>query len=702
MWSIGVDTGGTFTDLVAINTDGSIKRIKVPSTPSDPASAVFEALSRENFLKESSVDNIVIGTTIATNALLQRKGAKTLFITTKGFEDILFIQRIDRKGLYDLQWVKPKPYVERKHCIGVEERILSDGSVLKEITTEELKKLEKVVKEKLNEFDEENLPTIAISLLFSYVNNENEKKVADYLISKFPNVDISASYDVAPIWREYERGNTTTMDAYVKPIVSKFSKSLNDGLEEKSFSGRASLMKSNGGQVPLNISSKRPVEMVLSGLASGIISGAYYAKAVGSKKAVTLDMGGTSADVGVVLDGETTFSGLFEVEWGLPIAMPILDVTTIGAGGGSIAYIDSGGLLQVGPQSAGADPGPACYGKGGTEPTVTDANLLLGRLNHNYFLGGEVDLYPEKSEVALRELGEKLKLSSHEVAEAVLRLSNENMAGALRLVTVDRGYDYRDFDLIAYGGAAPLQASHIAQSLGMNRVIVPPSPGLVSAFGAVIAQERVDKRGSLVRRLDREEANDIPQELIKLSNIALDELKTHLGVDRDDFEIVTSVSCRYEGQNFEQEIRTDWGHVDRSFELALEVSPEDENFVERLAEEFHAAHKTAYGYDMQDQPIQSIYIGASAAIPVENIEYKPFKSKGQTTPSEREIWISSTEKAKAEIYNREDLEPGFKSKGPIIVEETDSTSYIPPGFSVEVDNSYALIIDNQEDKSNKD
>ncbi|RZP24550.1 MAG: hydantoinase/oxoprolinase family protein, partial [Candidatus Actinomarinales bacterium] len=317
MWSIGVDTGGTFTDLVAINTDGSIKRIKVPSTPSDPASAVFEALSRENFLEESSVDNIVIGTTIATNALLQRKGAKTLFITTKGFEDILFIQRIDRKGLYDLQWVKPKPYVERKHCIGVEERILSDGSILKEITTEELKKLEKVVKEKLNEFDKENLPTIAISLLFSYVNNKNEKKVTDFLISKFPNLDISASYDVAPIWREYERGNTTTMDAYVKPIVSKFSKSLNDGLEEKNFSGRASLMKSNGGQVPLNISAKRPVEMVLSGLASGIISGAYYSKSVGSKKAVTLDMGGTSADVGVVLDGETTFSGLFEVEWGL-------------------------------------------------------------------------------------------------------------------------------------------------------------------------------------------------------------------------------------------------------------------------------------------------------------------------------------------------------------------------------------------------
>ena len=698
MWSIGIDTGGTFTDLVGINTEGEIKRVKVPSTPSNPASAVFEALSRESFLEEGNVDNIIVGTTIATNALIQRKGTDTLFITTKGFEDILFIQRIDRKGLYDLQWVKPKPYVERQHCIGVEERVLSDGSIFTEISQEELKRIEKSVKEKLKAFDKENLPTIAISLLFSYVNDENEKKLTEFLSTKFPELDISASYDVAPIWREYERGNTTTMDAYVKPIVSKFAESISKGLEKNKFTGRASLMKSNGGQVPLNISTKRPVEMVLSGLASGIISGAYYAKAVGSNKAVTLDMGGTSADVGVVLDGETTFSGLFEVEWGLPIAMPILDVTTIGAGGGSIAHIDSGGLLQVGPQSAGADPGPACYGKGGSEPTVTDANLLLGRLNYEYFLGGEVDLYPDKSHDSLSELGKKLNLSPYEVAEAVLRLSNENMAGALRLVTVDRGYDYRDFDLIAYGGAAPLQAAHIAQSLGMNRIIVPPSPGLVSAFGAVIAQERVDKRGSLVRRLDREEANDIPKELIKLSNITLDELRSHIGEDRSDFEIITTVSCRYEGQNFEQEIRTDWGHVDRSFELALEVSPEDENFVDRLAEEFHAAHKKAYGYDMQDQPIQSIYIGASAAIPVSKIQYKPFNHESSVDHLEREIWINSKEKAKAKIYNRENLQPGFNEKGPMIVEETDSTTYVPPDFSVQVDENYVLIIESLENK----
>jgi len=453
-------------------------------------------------------------------------------------------------------------------------------------------------------------------------------------------------------------------------------------------------MKSNGGQVPLKLSTKRPVEMVLSGLASGIISGAYYAKSVNSSKAVTLDMGGTSADVGVILEGETTFSGLFEVEWGLPIAMPILDVTTIGAGGGSIAYIDSGGLLQVGPESAGANPGPACYGKGGLSPTVTDANLLLGRLNHKFFLGGEVELYPEKSEAALIELGKELELTAYEVAEAVLRISNENMAGALRLVTVDRGYDYRDFDLIAYGGAAPLQAAHIAQSLGMKRVIVPPSPGLVSAFGAVIAQERVDKRGSLVRRLDSEESIDISSELRNLSSLALNELKSHIGSERDDFEIVTSVSCRYEGQNFEQEIRTDWGHVDRSYELALEVSPDDDNFAEKLANEFHAAHKKAYGYDMQDQAIQSIYIGASASIPVENIEYKPFNAKNISTPTQRDIWVTSKKQETAKIYNREQLIPGFKDIGPLIVEENDSTTYAPPEFTLEVDKSYAIIIEN--------
>ena len=693
MWSIGIDTGGTFTDLVAISSKGTIKRVKVASTPDNPAQAVFEALNRGEFLDEGGIENIIIGTTIATNALIQRKGSPIIFLTTKGFEDILFIQRIDRKGLYDLQWVKPKPYVERKYCIGVDERTLSDGSVRKIVDAKELRRIEKVVKNKIKDFTKENPPTLAISLLFSYVNSENEKLVASHLGKQFPELDISVSYDVAPIWREYERGNTTTMDAYVKPIVSDFSNSLEIGLLKKKITGRTSLMKSNGGQVPLKLSARRPVEMVLSGLASGIISGAYYAKSVNSSKAVTLDMGGTSADVGVILDGETTFSGLFEVEWGLPIAMPILDVTTIGAGGGSIAHIDSGGLLQVGPESAGANPGPACYGKGGLAPTVTDANLLLGRLNHKYFLGGEVELYPEKSEIALTALGKKLELTPHEVAEAVLRISSENMAGALRLVTVDRGYDYRDFDLIAYGGAAPLQASHIAQSLGMKRVIVPPSPGLVSAFGAVIAQERVDKRGSLVRRLDRDEANDISLELRNLSTLALDELKSHLGVARDDFEIVTSVSCRYEGQNFEQEIRTDWGHVDRSYELALEVSPDDKNFAEKLSNEFHAAHKKAYGYDMQDQAIQSIYIGASAAIPVKNIEYKPFSTKNKSTPTQRKIWVSSNKQATAKIYNREYLVPGFKDIGPLIVEENDSTTYAPPGSTLEIDSSYAIIIE---------
>ena len=693
MWSIGIDTGGTFTDLVAISSKGTIKRVKVASTPDNPAQAVFEALNRGEFLDEGGIENIIIGTTIATNALIQRKGSPIIFLTTKGFEDILFIQRIDRKGLYDLQWVKPKPYVERKYCIGVDERTLSDGSVRKIVDAKELRRIEKVVKNKIKDFTKENPPTLAISLLFSYVNSENEKLVASHLGKQFPELDISVSYDVAPIWREYERGNTTTMDAYVKPIVSDFSNSLEIGLLKKKITGRTSLMKSNGGQVPLKLSARRPVEMVLSGLASGIISGAYYAKSVNSSKAVTLDMGGTSADVGVILDGETTFSGLFEVEWGLPIAMPILDVTTIGAGGGSIAHIDSGGLLQVGPESAGANPGPACYGKGGLAPTVTDANLLLGRLNHKYFLGGEVELYPEKSEIALTALGKKLELTPHEVAEAVLRISSENMAGALRLVTVDRGYDYRDFDLIAYGGAAPLQASHIAQSLGMKRVIVPPSPGLVSAFGAVIAQERVDKRGSLVRRLDSDEANDISLELRNLSTLALDELKSHLGVARDDFEIVTSVSCRYEGQNFEQEIRTDWGHVDRSYELALEVSPDDKNFAEKLSNEFHAAHKKAYGYDMQDQAIQSIYIGASAAIPVKNIEYKPFSTKNKSTPTQRKIWVSSNKQATAKIYNREYLVPGFKDIGPLIVEENDSTTYAPPGSTLEIDSSYAIIIE---------
>jgi N-methylhydantoinase A len=689
-WRIGVDTGGTFTDLVAVSPEGEVRLRKVSSTPFEPSLACFEALRRTDLDLTRDIGSFVLGTTIATNALLQRSGTPTMFLTTAGFEDILYIQRIDRRGLYNLQWIKPTPYVARHHCFGVRERVLSDGEVRLPLTDEEIDRVGRAVAAFLAEVPK---GAIAISLLFSYVSSAHERLLAERLREMFPDIALSVSSEVAPIWREYERGNTTVMDAYVKPIVREFADALEAGLDQRTMSGWRALMKSNGGQVALNHTAERPVEIVLSGLAAGMIAGNFFARAVKSTKAVTLDMGGTSADVGVVVDGQLKFSGLFEVEWGLPIALPIIDVSTIGAGGSSIASIDYGGLLKVGPESAGADPGPACYGRGGLRPTITDANLYLGRLNPQFFLGGEIVLDAEKAKAALQTLTGPLRLPLDAVADAIISVSVENMAGAVRIVTADRGLDYREFDLVAFGGAGPLHAVEIARRLGMKRVVVPPSPGLVSAFGAVIADERIDRRSTLVRRLDRPEAGDLPKELGRLAASAASDLTRQLRTGTENVIVSTYVACRYVGQNHEQEIRMEHGHVDKSFELAVSISPTAGDFLTQLVERFHAAHKAAYGYDMLDQPIQSVYLGATALVASEPAPARPYHPKTGTPPStKRRILVGAGEWAEAHVFKRNDLPDGYDCTGPAIIEEQDSTTYIPPGFLAHVDDSQCLLI----------
>ncbi len=689
-WRIGVDTGGTFTDLVAVGPHGDVRLAKVASTPADPARATFEAFERSGVDPGGDVDSFILGTTIATNALIQRRGAPTVLVTTAGFEDILYIQRIDRKGLYDLQWVKAEPYVPRNRVVGVVERILADGSIRTPITDEELAR---VIEDVRRLTAQARKPAVAVSLLFSYVNPTHEQALAEALSAALPGVPVSLSSEVAPIWREYERSNTTVVDAYVKPIVADFAGSLAAQLAEMHVGGWHGLLRSNGGQVAIPDAPDRPVEIVLSGLAAGMIAGAHFARAVGTDKAVTLDMGGTSADVGVITDGELQFSGLFEVEFGLPLALPILDVTTIGAGGGSIASIDSGGLLKVGPESAGADPGPACYGLGGEQPTVTDANVLMGRLDPEYFLGGEMSLDADRARRATRPLADRLDLTVEDTADAIVSVSIENMDGAMRLVTVDRGLDYREFDLVAYGGAGPLHAAEIARRLGMNRVIVPPNPGLVSAYGTVIADQRVDRRITLVRRLDHAEAEDLPAALARLAGDTAGELRSQLRRREASVEVTTYVACRYVGQNFEQEIRTDFGHVDRSFELAVAIPPDAADFVDRLADRYHATHMASYGYEMRDQPIQSVYLGATALSAAPDILIRPYSGRsGSSTPVTRRVLAAAGCWVDARIVKRDALALGEVLDGPAVIEEADSTTWVPPGFTAAVHESQCLII----------
>lgn len=685
-WRIGIDTGGTFTDLVAVDPNGRTLLRKVSSTPARPSEAVFEALRRTELDLDLDLERFILGTTIVLNAVIQRKGAETILLTTKGFEDVLYIQRIDRPKLYDLQWVKSEPYALRRNTIGVPERVLSDGSVNVELSDSALDDLGGKVGALLERNPE---MTVAVSFLFSYLNDAHERRVAAHLRARFPDLPVSLSCDVAPVWREYERTSTTTMDAYCQRVARSFLREVADGLDELGIRDRSALMKSNGGQVPIDHAADRPIDMVLSGLAGGMIAGHFWAAEMNSDKAVSLDMGGTSADVGVIIGGRLGFSGLHEIEWGVPITIPVIDVTTIGAGGSSIATIDYGGLLRVGPESAGAVPGPACYGKGGTDPTITDANVLLGRLDPEFFLGGELPLDAALATKAISKIAGDLGSTLEEAANSIIAVSVENMAGAVRLVTVDRGHDYRDFDLIAFGGAGPLHAAQIADRLGMRRTIIPPSPGLVSAFGTLIADERIDQRMTLVRRLDRE-SGDLAVALSNLASTLANTLARQSGHNVEDVTIETYVSCRYVGQNYEQEVRTYQGHIDRSFELAISIDPSDPSFREALIGGFHESHKRSYGYALDDQPIESVYLGATALVQGSPVALQPYSGSGKRHT--RSVCVDGKTWVDAMIVDRNGLVPGDELTGPSIVVEATSTTYVPPGFGLTVDPSYCLLL----------
>ncbi|HJN40449.1 MAG TPA: hydantoinase/oxoprolinase family protein, partial [Chloroflexota bacterium] len=388
---LGIDTGGTFTDLVALDEDsGAIAVVKRSSTPDDPSRAILLAL-RHADVDSAAIARLVLGTTVAINSLLQRQGARVIYIASEGFEDIPFLQRINRRFHYDLKWVRPLPLVRRRDCLGVPERMDYRGNIDRPLEESHLQDLATAIRARLDDAIEGDV-AIAVNLLFAYVNPTHERRLRDFLLAEFPDLPVSISSDVAPIWREYERSSTTLADAYVRPHVGSFIGSLQEGLENLGFMRSWAVMKSNGGQMLSAVAQDRPVQMILSGLSAGIIAGRFYGALTGSDNVITLDIGGTSTDVGVVVEGRVRFTTEWRIEFGLPVSAPLIDLSTLGAGGGSIAWINKGGILQVGPHSAGAAPGPACYGQGGVEPTVTDANVVLGRLNPDNFLGGEMRL----------------------------------------------------------------------------------------------------------------------------------------------------------------------------------------------------------------------------------------------------------------------------------------------------------------------
>ena len=680
---VGADTGGTFTDLVLVDEGTGERRMaKVPSTPDDPARAVFAALEQAG-CEAAEIAIFVLGTTIATNCLLERKGQRTLYMTTAGFEDVPFIQRIDRKSLFDLQWQKSIPYVRRSDCLGVAERVAQDGEVRIELDDSEI---ERLVGEVRARDAAEGGVSVAINLLFSYLRPLHEQRLAEALRDALPSVAVSCSHEVAPIWREYERGNTVIVDAYIRRLTGRFAERLDEGLAQAGLRCPCFLLKSNGGQTPVGQASRQAVSFVLSGLAGGLIAGRYFAEASGRTNVITLDMGGTSADVGVVVEGSIRTAAQFELEWSLPIAVPVVDLTTIGAGGSSVAGFDQGGLLEVGPKSAGANPGPAAYGKGGTAATVTDANLVLGRLNPDYFLGGAVPLDAELARRAVERIAAQLGCAVDVAAHAIVDVACENMANAVRLLCADRGLDYRRFDLMALGGAGPLHAGALARRIGLERVLVPPSPGVASAFGAQAADLRVDRRLTRVLRSDRATDTELRDAVSRIASEALDELRAE-GGDGADPTLVVTASARYLGQNFEQEV----------------VVPLDahDDLVEVLVERFHQQHEAIYEYRLPEAVVELVHLNATAIerrVPARSAPLAP----GVAEPvGVRPVSFEAGRWVDTPIYRRPAVGAGSFISGPAVVEEVDSTTIVFPGQAARAHVSGAMFIEHQAGRADR-
>jgi len=636
---IGIDTGGTFTDFVLF--DGSSLRIhKVPSTPQDPSRSIISGI---RYLLGENLNGlqIVHGTTVATNALLERKGARIALITTKGFEDIIQIGRQNRGELYDVFWVAPVPLVPQNLRFGIDERTNYKGKILDSVKLSELKTL----KSKLRSL---NIEGIAISFLHSYVNSKNEDRVEKYLMSL--GIPISKSSEILPEFREYERTSTIVANSYLLPTVKGYMNTLSQKLPNAEIS----IMQSNGGIMSPRQAAVEPVRVILSGPAGGVVGGVKVAKLTGHEKIITYDMGGTSTDVALCEKGPK-FTTETSID-GVPIKVPMIDITTIGAGGGSIAQIDSGGVLKVGPASSGADPGPACYGKG-TEATVTDANLVLGRIRADSFLGGRMKISPQKSKTALRKLSRRLKLSIDEVAEGIIKVANANMERALRVISIGKGYDPREFALVSFGGAGGLHACDLAQGMEIKTVIFPKDPGVLSALGMLTAD--MFKDYSLTVFLNEEEAR-LP--LLEEGFSSLQD-KARKDFPSDKLKIKRFLDVRYKRQSHEITV------------------PYGKNFVTA----FHQAHKRMNGYNKPKSEVEVITLRIRAISRNRELEIPYLQNKKIKIKPSKEKIVFGGKNIFVKVFNREEFYSGFKFSGPALILEDTSTLLISPGYKCRVD-----------------
>ncbi len=685
-YMIGVDVGGTFTDFSVFNQEtGELFNYKDSSTPSDPSRAIVKGVRDVLELRNASPEEVIYlahGTTVGTNALIEKKGCRLGLITTKGFKDLMEIGTQRRPALYNLQAQKPYPLVPSGFNCTVTERIRYDGSVETPLDEEDVRKTVRWLKE-------QGVAAIAVCTLFSFINPVHEERIEAIIHEEFPEAYVTISSKLAPEFREFSRMSTTVMNSYLGPVMEKYVNNFRDSIAKIGIRVEPYVTQSNGSIISIKETIDCPIKTALSGPSAGVIAAAFIGKQCGADKIITFDMGGTSADISLIENFTPQVSNERYVE-GYPARIPMINIITIGAGGGSIARIDEGGALKVGPRSAGATPGPACYMRGGENPCVTDANIVLGKLNQTKILGGRMDVDIELARNAVRtKICDKSELDMKRAANGIITVVNSNMVRAIRSVSVEKGYDVREFSLMAFGGAGPLHACEVARDLGMKEVLIPPNPGTLCSLGLLLADTRFDLSRTKVVSGAAKNLNTVNEQfdnMVEQGTGLLD--REGVPAERRYFEF--AIDMRYQRQNFEISIPVPAGRM-------------TEETLKKALADFHAEHRRSYGYCKEEAVVQFVSYRVSAVGVIdkprlEAEELRPEAALPAPVEIRQVLFQNSDYYVATPVYLRDDLVPGQSIPGPCICEQMDTTLVVPKGWVIHVDGYRNLKIHDEEAK----
>lgn len=671
MWVVGIDVGGTFTDLFARDLDtGEERTAKVLTTPEDRVVGVMTAIEAAE-LNVAAIARLVHGTTTATNALIERNYPDAAMITTHGFRDVLEIGRMHREHLYRPYQTKPIPLIKRRFRYTIDERTSSAGEVVRPVDRAEIN----LIAEQLRRAE---IQSVAVCLLNSYVNDDNERRVAEHLNATLPSVVVVTSADVKPIFREHTRFSTAAVRTVLLPVMANYFSRLENELQSKGFAGSLMILKSSGGMMTVDQAKLRVEELVESGPAGGVAYAAKLSRMTGMSHLIHTDVGGTSFDASIVEYGRGLITREYEIEFDIPIAVPMLDIRSIGSGGGSIGWIDDGGSLRVGPESAGSSPGPACYGRGGDRPTITDANLILGRINEG--LGGKFRLDRDASVKAMRTIADRLDLTPEACAEGMFRIASEAMAQAVKMVLASRGRDPRDYALTSFGGAGPMHAYFVAQALGIPKVVIPHLSGVASAHGATEIDLRHDEEEFLFVRLGTDSPDVVYDRLDALHRVARHELVGQ-GVPAEDVRIDYTLRMRYAGQTFE---------VDTPVEAAM-LHARD---LAAIADTFHRTHEREYGAKSDDFDVEIVgaAVAASATVQTPSAAARTREPIGSAKSTTRQVYFNGAF-VTATVYQFDELAAGIRVVGPAIIEHPHTSVTLPPAGTAVIDDQQNLIME---------